>query len=51
MSLDWKKHLGLDWDSAMIRDLWRKQNIEINALPYTTEVIGHEAKVLRVINN
>jgi alpha-galactosidase len=51
MSLDWKKDLGLDWSNVTIRDLWKHQDFKMDKESYTTEVIGHEAKVLRVIKN
>lgn len=48
MSLNWQQDLGLKWDSVTIRDLWKHKNVESAATVYTTEVIGHEAKVLRI---
>lgn len=51
MSLDWQQDLGLEWDSVTIRDLWKHQDVETDGLVYDVEVIGHEAKVLRVVNN
>ncbi len=51
MSLDWQQDLGLKWDSVTIRDLWQHQDVENDGVSYDVEVIGHEAKVLRIIKN
>lgn len=50
MSLDWKKDLDLSWDKVTVRDLWKHQDFKQEGDAYSVEVIGHEAKVLRVIN-
>ena len=49
MELDWKKDLGLEWDKVTIRDLWKHESEQMEADTYSAEVIGHEAKILKVI--
>lgn len=49
MELDWKKDLGLDWENVTIRDLWKHESEQMDTDTYSAEVIGHEAKVLKVI--
>lgn len=49
MTLNWEKDLGLNWKNVTIRDLWKHKNVERDEMSYSVEVIGHEAKVLRVI--
>lgn len=48
MELDWRKDLGLDWRKVTIRDLWKHESEQIDSDKYSVEVIGHEAKVLKV---
>ncbi|WP_308910360.1 glycoside hydrolase family 27 protein [Pseudokordiimonas caeni] len=48
MTINWKRDLGLPWAKAAIRDLWDHEDKGTYDIPYTVEVIGHEAKVLRI---
>lgn len=47
-AFDWRKVLGLSWKKAKIRDLWQPQDKGVFDQEYQVEVIGHEAKVLRL---
>ncbi len=47
-AFDWRKALGLSWSKAKIRDLWQHQDKGVFEQAYQVEVIGHEAKVLRL---
>lgn len=49
MQLNWTADLGLDWETVEIRDLWKHETVQPEGDTYSVEVIGHEAKVLRVI--
>lgn len=51
MSLNLQQDLGLKWDSVTIRDLWKHKNVSTEGNAYKAEVIGHEAKVLRITKN
>lgn len=46
MSISPRRDLALAWDRYRVRDLWRHQDLEELASPFTTEVISHEARVL-----
>ncbi|MEP1446614.1 MAG: glycoside hydrolase family 27 protein [Paraglaciecola sp.] len=49
MTLNWEKDLGLKWKNVNIRDLWKHKNVKRDEESYSVDVIGHEAKVLRII--
>lgn len=48
MDLNWNKDLNLDWPSVTVRDLWKQKNINTDKNLFTTEVIGHEAKIFKL---
>ncbi|RSZ60855.1 glycoside hydrolase family 27 protein [Massilia atriviolacea] len=48
MTLSLRRDLALTWKKYRVRDLWRHQDIGTYDIPFTTEVISHEARVLRL---
>ncbi len=48
MTLSLRRDLTLTWKKYRVRDLWRHEEMGSFSIPYTTEVIGHEARVLRL---
>jgi alpha-galactosidase len=47
MTVSPRRDLGLPWSRYRARDLWKHQDLGPYDIPFTTEVIGHEARVLR----
>ncbi len=43
-----RKDMQLEWDRYAVRDLWKHKNMGPYDIPFTTEVISHEAKILRL---
>jgi len=48
MTVSPRRDLALPWDSYRVRDLWRHADLGTFTIPFTTEVISHEARVLRL---
>ncbi|NHZ32935.1 glycoside hydrolase family 27 protein [Massilia rubra] len=48
MTLSLRRDLALTWKKYRVRDLWRHQDVGTYDIPFTTEVISHEARVLRL---
>ncbi|TVY81094.1 Alpha-galactosidase [Lachnellula suecica] len=48
MTLSIPRDLTMDWDLYLVRDLWKHEDHGPYDIPYTTEVMPHEAKMLRV---
>lgn len=48
MTLDMRRDLTYDWDLVRIRDLWKHKDHGPYDIPYTTEVMPHEAKMFRI---
>ncbi|HEX8613857.1 MAG TPA: glycoside hydrolase family 27 protein [Telluria sp.] len=48
MTLSLRRDMALTWKKYKVRDLWRHQDIGTYDIPFTTEVISHEARVLRL---
>lgn len=46
ITVNWHRDLGLPWEKVAVRDLWAHEDKGNFEIPYTAEVIGHEAKVL-----
>ena len=42
------KDLSLPWTKYQVRDLWKHKDLGVYDIPYTAEVISHEAKIFRV---
>jgi len=42
------KDLSLPWVKYEVRDLWKHKDLGVYDIPYTAEVISHEAKIFRV---
>ena len=43
-----RKHIALEWDRYHIRDLWKHKDLGPYDIPYTVEVMPHEAKVYKI---
>lgn len=43
-----RKDLQLEWDRYGVRDLWKHKDMGPYDIPFTTEVISHEARILRL---
>jgi len=48
ISVRWLNDLGLDWNKASVRDLWKHKDMGIYEEQYQVEVISHQAVVLRL---
>lgn len=48
ISIDWLEDLGLNWDKALVRDLWKHKDVGIFTKKYQGEVISHQATMLRI---
>ncbi|CAG8980971.1 hypothetical protein HYALB_00012303 [Hymenoscyphus albidus] len=48
MSVSPRRDLTIDWDTYRLRDLWKHEDHGPYDITYTTEVMSHEAKVLRL---
>jgi len=45
------KDLNLPWTKYKIRDLWKHKELGEFDIPYTAEVISHEARIFRITEN
>jgi alpha-galactosidase len=48
MTVSPRRDLGMPWIRYRVRDLWQHRDFGPYDIPYTTEVMSHEAKVLRL---
>lgn len=48
MTLSPRKDLQVPWDRYRVRDLWKHKDLGPYDIPFTTEVMSHEARVLRL---
>ena len=48
MTFNVHKDFNLPWTRYQVRDLWRHKDLGIYDIPYTAEVISHEARVFRI---
>lgn len=47
MTVSLRRDLTLPWDKYRVRDLWLKKDLGVYDIPFTTEVMSHEARILR----
>lgn len=48
MSVSPRRDLAITWDKYLVRDCWRHKDLGPYDIPYTVEVRGNEAKILRI---
>jgi alpha-galactosidase len=48
MTVSPRRDLTVPWDRYRVRDLWKHQDLGPYDIPFTTEVMSHEAKILRL---
>lgn len=48
ISMSPRRDLTITWDRYLVRDCWKHKDFGPYDIPYTVEVLGHEAKILRI---
>ncbi len=48
ITVNLSRDLALPWTNYSVRDLWQHRDLGVYDIPFTTEVMSHEARILRL---